>query len=237
MKEIELTILMPCLNESRSLAWCLKEGETYVKTNGISAEIVVADNGSTDESPRIARECGARVVTVAEKGYGNALIAGIRESRGKYIIMGDCDGSYDFSQCGFILEKLREGYGLVVGNRYQGGIEKGAMPFWHRYFGVPLLSLMGGWRYQVEIGDFHCGIRGFDRRKALSLNLQCGGMEFATELIGKFAKSGEKVCQVPVRLRRDLRGGPSHLRAIPDGWRHVRLMLSRDGCVTGRSLH
>lgn len=237
MKEIELTILMPCLNESRSLAWCLKEGETYVKTNGISAEIVVADNGSTDESPRIARECGARVVTVAEKGYGNALIAGIRESRGKYIIMGDCDGSYDFSQCGFILEKLREGYGLVVGNRYQGGIEKGAMPFWHRYFGVPLLSLMGRWRYQVEIGDFHCGIRGFDRRKALSLNLQCGGMEFATELIGKFAKSGEKVCQVPVRLRRDLRGGPSHLRAIPDGWRHVRLMLSRDGCVTERSLH
>lgn len=237
MKEIELTILMPCLNESRSLAWCLKEGETYVKTNGVSAEIVVADNGSTDESPRIARECGARVVTVAEKGYGNALIAGIRESRGKYIIMGDCDGSYDFSQCGFILEKLREGYGLVVGNRYQGGIEKGAMPFWHRYFGVPLLSLMGRWRYQVEIGDFHCGIRGFDRRKALSLNLQCGGMEFATEIIGKFAKSGEKVCQVPVRLRRDLRGGPSHLRAIPDGWRHVRLMLSRDGCVTERSLH
>lgn len=228
MKEIELTILMPCLNESRSLAWCIKEGETYVRTNGISAEIVVADNGSTDESPKIARECGARVVRVSKKGYGNALIAGIRESQGKYIIMGDCDGSYDFSQCGFILEKLREGYGLVVGNRYQGGIEKGAMPFLHRYLGVPLLSLMGRWRYQVEIGDFHCGIRGFDREKALRLKLQCGGMEFATEIIGKFAESGEKVCQVPVRLRRDLRNGPSHLRAIPDGWRHVRLMLSRE---------
>jgi len=228
MKEIELTILMPCLNESRSLAWCIKEGETYVRTNGISAEIVVADNGSTDESPKIARECGARVVRVSKKGYGNALIAGIRESQGKYIIMGDCDGSYDFSQCGFILEKLREWYGLVVGNRYQGGIEKGAMPFLHRYLGVPLLSLMGRWRYQVEIGDFHCGIRGFDREKALRLKLQCGGMEFATEIIGKFAKSGEKICQVPVRLRRDLRNGPSHLRAIPDGWRHVRLMLSRE---------
>ncbi|MEY8394640.1 glycosyltransferase family 2 protein [Lachnospiraceae bacterium 45-P1] len=228
MKEIELTILMPCLNESRSLAWCIKEGETYVRTNGISAEIVVADNGSTDESPKIARECGARVVRVSKKGYGNALIAGIRESQGKYIIMGDCDGSYDFSQCGFILEKLREGYGLVVGNRYQGGIEKGAMPFLHRYLGVPLLSLMGRWRYQVEIGDFHCGIRGFDREKALRLKLQCGGMEFATEIIGKFARSGEKICQVPVRLRRDLRNGPSHLRAIPDGWRHVRLMLSRE---------
>ena len=228
MKEIELTILMPCLNESRSLAWCIKEGETYVRTNGISAEIVVADNGSTDESPKIARECGARVVRVSKKGYGNALIAGIRESQGKYIIMGDCDGSYDFSQCGFILEKLREGDGLVVGNRYQGGIEKGAMPFLHRYLGVPLLSLMGRWRYQVEIGDFHCGIRGFDREKALRLKLQCGGMEFATEIIGKFAKSGEKICQVPVRLRRDLRNGPSHLRAIPDGWRHVRLMLSRE---------
>ncbi len=228
MKEIELTILMPCLNESRSLAWCIKEGETYVRTNGISAEIVVADNGSTDESPRIARECGARVVRVSQKGYGNALIAGIRESQGKYIIMGDCDGSYDFSQCGLILEKLREGYGLVVGNRYQGGIEKGAMPFLHRYLGVPLLSLTGRWRYQVEIGDFHCGIRGFDREKALRLKLRCGGMEFATEIIGKFAKSGEKICQVPVRLRRDLRDGPSHLRAIPDGWRHVRLMLSRN---------
>ncbi len=228
MKEIELTILMPCLNESRSLAWCIKEGETYVRTNGISAEIVVADNGSTDESPKIARECGARVVRVSKKGYGNALIAGIRESQGKYIIMGDCDGSYDFSQCGFILEKLREGYGLVVGNRYQGGIEKGAMPFLHRYLGVPLLSLMGRWRYQVEIGDFHCGIRGFDREKALRLKLQYGGMEFATEIIGKFARSGEKICQVPVRLRRDLRNGPSHLRAIPDGWRHVRLMLSRE---------
>lgn len=228
MKEIELTILMPCLNESRSLAWCIKEGQTYVRTNGISAEIVVADNGSTDGSPRIARECGARVVRVSQKGYGNALIAGIRESQGKYIIMGDCDGSYDFSQCGFILEKLREGYGLVVGNRYQGGIEKGAMPFLHRYLGVPLLSLMGRWRYQVEIGDFHCGIRGFDREKALKLKLRCGGMEFATEIIGKFAKSGEKIGQVPVRLRRDLRDGPSHLRAIPDGWRHVRLMLSRD---------
>lgn len=232
MKETEfteLTILMPCLNESRSLGWCLKEGKEYVRTSGISAEIVVADNGSTDESCRIAREWGARVVEVSKKGYGNALIAGIGESKGKYIIMGDCDGSYDFSQCGLILEKLREGYGLVVGNRYQGGIEKGAMPFSHRYFGVPLLSLMGRWRYQVEIGDFHCGIRGFDREKALGLKLTCGGMEFATEIIGRFAESGEKICQVPVRLRRDLRDGPSHLRAIPDGWRHVRLMLSRDG--------
>lgn len=228
MKDMELTILMPCLNESRSLAWCLEEGKAYVRENGISAEIVVADNGSTDESCRIAREKGARVVRVWEKGYGNALIAGIGESRGKYIIMGDCDGSYDFSQSGLILEKLREGYGLVVGNRYQGGIEKGAMPFLHRYLGVPLLSLMGRWRYQVKIGDFHCGIRGFDREKALGLGLQCGGMEFATELIGKFAGAGERICQVPVKLRRDMRGGPSHLRPVPDGWRHVRLMLSRD---------
>lgn len=228
MKETELTILMPCLNESKSLGWCLEEGKTYVRTSGISAEIVVADNGSTDESCRIAGEWGARVVKVSRRGYGNALIAGMKETRGKYVIMGDCDGSYDFSQCGLILEKLREGYGLVVGNRYQGGIEKGAMPFLHQYLGVPLLSFMGRWRYQVEIGDFHCGIRGFDREKALGLNLQCGGMEFATEIIGKFAESGEKVCQVPVRLRRDLRDGPSHLRTIPDGWRHVRLMLWRE---------
>lgn len=225
MREMELTILMPCLNESKSLAGCIEEADTYIRENGVSGEVVVADNGSTDDSCRIAAECGARVVEVLEKGYGNALIAGIRSARGRYIIMGDCDGSYDFSECGSFLEKLREGYGLVVGNRYLGGIEKGAMPFWHRYLGVPVLSFMGRQRYRVDIGDFHCGIRGFDRNKALGLGLKCGGMEFATEIIGKFAQAGESVCQVPAKLRRDRRAGPSHLRAVPDGWRHVRVMV------------
>lgn len=226
MKEVELTILMPCLNESKSLAWCIDEAKSYIKESGVSAEVVIADNGSVDDSCQIAAECGARVVEVLEKGYGNALIAGIRSARGRYIIMGDCDGSYDFSQCGLFLEKLQEGYGLVVGNRYLGGIEKGAMPFLHRYVGVPVLSFMGRWRYQVDIGDFHCGIRGFDREKALGLGLNCGGMEFATEIIGKFARAGEPICQVPAKLRRDRRAGSSHLRAVPDGWRHVRVMVS-----------
>lgn len=229
MKEVELTILMPCLNESKSLSWCIDEANAYIKESSVSGEVVIADNGSADDSCRVAAECGARVVEVLERGYGNALMAGMKSARGRYVIMGDCDGSYDFSECGLFLEKLREGYGLVVGNRYLGGIEKGAMPFLHRYVGVPVLSFMGRCRYGVDIGDFHCGIRGFDREKALRLNLRCGGMEFATEMIGKFAQAGEPICQVPAKLRKDRRAGPSHLRAVPDGWRHVRVMLSGEG--------
>lgn len=226
MNEIEVTILMPCLNEEKSLAFCIKEVEKSVKKNHISAEILIGDNRSTDNSRKIAEECGARVVQIPRKGYGNAVRGAVDAARGKYVIMGDCDGSYDFSESVFLLEKLREGYGLVVGNRYLGGIEKGAMPLLHRWIGVPLLSMLGRWRYKVKVGDFHCGLRGFDRRKAQALGLQSEGMEFATELIGRFAQAGERICEVPVRLRRDKRGGRSHLRTIPDGWRHLRLILT-----------
>lgn len=224
MREPELTILMPCLNESRSLGWCIREAGDYLAKSGVSGEILIADNGSTDGCVLIAGHYGARVVNVAERGYGYAVMVGIRAAFGKYIIMGDCDGSYDFSECGVFLEKLRQGFGLVVGNRYLGGIEPGAMPFLHRYVGVPLLSLMGRRVYGVEIGDFHCGIRGFHREKALNLGLGCGGMEFATEMIGGFAQAGESVCEVPAKLMRDKREGPSHLRSIRDGWRHVMVM-------------
>lgn len=226
MSEVELTVLMPCLNESESIAFCIGEAKEYIKRTGIQAEILIADNGSTDNSREIAAHCGARVVTVSQKGYGNALIGGIRASNGRYIIMGDCDGSYDFSDLDPLLQKLREGYSLVVGNRYLGGIGKGAMPFWHRYAGVPVLSWLGRWRYKVKIGDFHCGLRGFDREKALSLGLSCSGMEFATEVIGRFAEEGEPVCEVPAVLRCDRRSGPSHLRTCRDGWRHLRFILS-----------
>lgn len=222
---IELTVLMPCLNEEKTICFCIEEAKRYIEESGISAEILIADNGSTDRSAEIAESMGARVVTVQEKGYGNALIGGINAAYGKYIIMGDCDMSYDFYHLDKFIEKLREGYGLVMGNRFRGGIEKGAMPFSHKYFGVPALSLAGRLRYKTTIGDFHCGIRGFDREKALALGLKCEGMEFATEIIARFVKSGAKITEIPVPLRRDRRNAKSHLRSIPDGWRHLKFIL------------
>lgn len=221
---IELTVLMPCLNEERSLAFCIEKANARIRELGISAEILIADNGSTDRSREIAVACGARVITVSEKGYGAALRGGISEAKGKYIIMGDCDGSYDFSRIGDFLEKLREGNALVIGNRFQGGIEKGAMPFSHK-LGVPFLSTVARWRYRVPVGDFHCGLRGFDRERALALKLTHSGMEFATEIIARFAESGASVCEIPTVLRRDKRGGKSHLRTIRDGCRHLKFIL------------
>ncbi|MBQ7981729.1 MAG: glycosyltransferase family 2 protein [Oscillospiraceae bacterium] len=223
--DIELTILMPCLNEEKTISFCIDEAKRFIKESGISAEILIADNGSTDRSAEIAESMGARVVTIAEKGYGNALIGGIKAAYGKYIIMGDCDMSYDFYHLDEFVKKLREGNCLVMGNRFKGGIEKGAMPFSHKYFGVPFLSLAGRLRYNTAIGDFHCGIRGFNREKALALGLKCTGMEFATEIIARFVKSGEKTEEIPVPLRKDGRNAKSHLRSIPDGLRHLKFIL------------
>lgn len=221
----ELTVLMPCLNEAKTLPFCIAEAKACIEKNGYSAEVLIADNGSTDGSAQVAEACGARVVQVEEKGYGSTLRFGIAAARGKYIIMGDSDGSYDFGHLEDFVEKLRQGDTLVMGNRFRGGIQKGAMPFLHRYFGVPLLSLIGRLRYRVKIGDFHCGLRGFDRETALRLQLKSTGMEFATEIIGKFARAGEKIAEIPTVLRPDLRQGKPHLRSIPDGFRHLRLML------------
>ena len=221
----ELTVLMPCLNEENSIHYTITEALECIKKHNISAEVLIADNGSIDGSVEIATSLGARVVNVSEKGYGNALIGGIKAAKGKYIIMGDCDGSYDFSSLDKFLEKLRDGNALVMGNRFKGGIEKGAMPFSHKYIGVPFLSFLARIRYGCKIGDFHCGLRGFDREKALELDLSCGGMEFATEIIGKFAKSGAKICEIPTILRKDLRKGKPHLRSIPDGLRHLRYIF------------
>ena len=165
-------------------------------------------------------------MNVPEKGYGNALKGGIKASRGKYIIMGDCDMSYDFYHLSGFVDELRAGKKLVMGNRFSGGIEKGAMPFSHRYFGVPLLSLAGRIRYKTTVGDFHCGLRAFDREAALALGLECGGMEFATEMIGKFALSGADIAEIPTVLRKDGRHGKSHLRSIPDGIRHLRYIIT-----------
>lgn len=225
MCEVELTILMPCLNERKSIALCIDEAYQYIRKAGIDTEILVVDNCSNDGSPEIARQHGARVVSVSEKGYGSAITCGIKAARGKYILMADCDGSYDFSASDAYLQKLREGYALVVGNRYLGGIEPGAMPFLHRYVGVPILSMLGRLRYGVSIGDFHCGMRAFDRKKALTLEFHCSGMEFATEMIGSFAKAGESICEIPTVLRKDRRNGKSHLRTFSDGWRHLKLII------------
>lgn len=225
MNDAEFTILMPCLNEEGTIGFCISEALEYIAKSGIRAEILIADNESTDISCTLARAMGARALTIPEKGYGNALRKGIREARGKYIIMGDCDGSYDFTALDGFVEKLREGYALVMGNRYLGGFEKGAMPFWHRFIGVPFLSFLGRLKYKTNIGDFHCGLRAFQRDTVLSLNLKAEGMEFATEIIGAFAKTGEKICEIPVTLRRDKRSGKSHLRTVRDGLRHIRLIL------------
>lgn len=226
MNDIELTILMPCLNEVETLEFCINEARGYIERSGISAEILISDNGSDDGSSELALSLGARVVHAERRGYGYALLCGIEAARGKYIIMGDCDASYDFGNLEPFVEKLQEGYALVMGNRFKGGIEKGAMPFSHKYIGVPILSLVGRIKYRTTIGDFHCGLRGFDKELARSLGLMCGGMEFATEIIGKFARSGHRICEIPTVLRRDGRKNDvSKIHAIRDGWRHLKFIL------------
>lgn len=224
---VEFTILMPCLNEEKTVGECIRQARRGAEKLGLSYEILIADNGSDDNSREIAEKCGARVVIVPEKGYGSALNGGIKAARGRYIIMGDCDLSYDFINLEGFVNGLREGADLVMGNRFKGNIEKGAMPFMHRYFGVPLLSFMGRVRYKTGVGDFHCGIRAFDREKALALGLSCTGMEFATEIIGKFAMSGAVIKEIPADLRCDGRNGRSHLRSIRDGLRHLFLMMKQ----------
>ncbi len=222
---VEFTILMPCLNEEKTMGECIRQARRGAEKLGLSYEILIADNGSDDNSREIAEKCGARVVVVPEKGYGSALIGGIKAARGRYVIMGDCDLSYDFTNLEGFVSGLREGADLVMGNRFKGNIEKDAMPFMHRYFGVPLLSFMGRVRFRTNVGDFHCGIRAFDREKALALGLSCNGMEFATEIIGKFAMSGAVIKEIPADLRCDGRNGRSHLRSIRDGFRHIFLMM------------
>lgn len=224
---VEFTILMPCLNEEKTVGECIVQARRGAEKLGLSYEILIADNGSDDNSREIAEKCGARVVVVPEKGYGSALIGGIKAARGRYVIMGDCDLSYDFTNLDGFVNGLRKGADLVMGNRFKGKIEKGAMPFMHRYFGVPLLSFIGRVRYKTDVGDFHCGIRAFDREKALALGLSCDGMEFATEIIGKFAMSGAVIKEIPADLRCDGRNGRSHLRSIRDGLRHLFLMMKR----------
>jgi glycosyltransferase involved in cell wall biosynthesis len=222
---IELSIVMPCLNEAETLATCIDKAQGYLERSGVVGEVVIADNGSTDGSQDIARAHGARVVDVPAKGYGSALMGGIDAARGEYVIMGDADDSYDFSRLDPFVERLRAGDELVMGNRFKGGIAEGAMPPLHKYLGNPVLSWIGRVLFRSPIGDFHCGLRGFNRRSILNLHLQTTGMEFASEVVVKSTLGGLRVSEVPTTLDKDGRSRPPHLRSWRDGWRHLRFLL------------
>jgi glycosyltransferase involved in cell wall biosynthesis len=224
-KRLELSILMPCLNEAQTVGICVAKALSYLRRHGIEGEVVVADNGSTDGSQAIAAAHGARVVPVPARGYGSALLAGIRAARGTYVIMGDSDDSYDFAALDAFVSHLRAGYQLVMGNRFRGGIKPRAMPLLHRYIGNPVLTGIGRLFFGSLCGDFHCGLRGFERNTMINLNLQSDGMEFASEMVIKSSIARLKIAEVPTTLSPDGRNRPSHLRSWRDGWRHLRLML------------
>jgi len=222
---IELSIVMPCLNEAETLAICIKKAVFFLRKNNVQGEVLIADNGSSDGSQHIAESLGARVIHIREKGYGAALLGGIRAAQGKYVIMGDSDDSYDFSNLMPFLNKLRNGNDLVLGNRFQGGIKKGAMPFLHRYLGNPVLSAIGKIFFGSPCGDFHCGLRGFSKNAIQSLNLVTHGMEFASEMIVKATLNNLTITEVPTTLAPDGRSRPPHLRTWRDGWRHLKFLL------------
>ncbi|MGB3337553.1 MAG: glycosyltransferase family 2 protein [Devosia sp.] len=223
--ELELTILMPCLNEAETLAACIGKARGFLDRTGITGEIVIADNGSTDGSRELAHSLGARVVAVPERGYGAALGGGIQAAHGRFVIMGDADDSYDFSQLDAFVAELRDGADLVMGNRFKGGIADGAMPWLHRYIGNPVLSAVGRLFFRTPISDFHCGLRGFSRAAILGLNLRTSGMEFASEMVVKATLAHLDLREVPTTLVKDGRSRPPHLRSIRDGWRHLRFLL------------
>lgn len=224
---MEFTILMPCLDEALTIETCIHKARGYLEKNGIDGEILVADNGSMDGSELRAVAAGARVVHVTRRGYGAALIGGIEAARGRYVIMADADESYDFARLDDFVGRLRSGAELVVGNRFKGEIFPGAMPFLNRYLGNPALSLIGRVLFSSPVGDFHCGLRGFDREAIRGLKLRSTGMEFASEMVVQASLAHLKIAEVPTTLRPDGRGRSPHLRPWRDGWRHLRFMLLR----------
>ncbi len=221
----EISILMPCLDEAETLAACIAKAYAYLQRRGIDGEVLIADNGSTDGSQQLAADAGARVVEITQRGYGSALLGGIRAARGRFVIMGDADDSYDFSHLDAFVDELHAGRQLVMGNRFAGGIEPGAMPWLHRRIGNPVLSRIGRTFFRVPVGDFHCGLRGFDRDAVLGLGLRTTGMEFASELVVRASLERLSIAEVPTTLSRDGRSRPPHLRSWRDGWRHLRFLL------------
>ena len=222
---IELTILMPCLDEAETVARCVAKAKGFLQRMDIEGEVLVADNGSSDGSQRLATAAGARVIQVPQRGYGSALRAGIEHARGRCVIMADADDSYDVGRLDAFVERLRKGDQLVMGNRFAGGIAPGAMPPLHRYLGNPVLSFIGRLLFRSKIGDFHCGLRGLERDAIRRLNLVSPGMEFASEMIVKAKLAGLRISEVPTTLSPDGRSRPPHLRSWRDGWRHLRFLL------------
>lgn len=225
MDSLELSIIMPCLNEAETLATCIKKAQWYLQEYQVIGEVIIADNGSTDGSQNIAIEMGAKLVNVKEKGYGSALMGGIMAAQGEFIIMADADDSYDFTALNPFVEKLRSSYDLVMGNRFKGGIKEGAMPFLHKYLGNPVLTWLGKLFFKSSCNDFHCGLRGFRKQAILNLNLRTTGMEFASEMVVKATLNGLKITEVPTTLSPDGRTRKPHLRTWRDGWRHLRFLL------------
>jgi hypothetical protein len=223
--EIEVTVLMPCLNEAETLERCIVKAMRALEEGGFTGEVVIGDNGSTDGSQAIAERLGARVIHAAVKGYGAALQTGIAAASGRFVIMADSDDSYDFSQIAPFVEKLRQGYDLVMGNRFQGSIAPGAMPRLHRYLGNPVLTAIGQMLFHSPCGDFHCGLRGFRRDAIVGLELRTTGMEFASEMVVQATLHQLRIAEVPITLSRDGRTRPPHLRSWRDGWRHLRFLL------------
>ena len=222
---VEVSVVMPCLNEAATLERCIRAAYRGIRGAGVRGEVVVADNGSTDGSREIAERLGARIVHVPAPGYGAALLAGIEAARGDFVVMGDADATYDLSSIGPFVERLRGGDDLVVGNRFAGGIEPGAMPWLNRYVGNPVLSLLGRLFFNSPVRDFHCGLRAFRREAILGLDLRATGMEFASEMIVKATLAGLRIGEAPTTLSRPADGRRTHLRRWRDGWRHLRFLL------------
>lgn len=223
---LEVSVVMPCLNEARTVARCVERALETLRAHGVSGEVIVSDNGSTDGSQALAESAGARVVTAAERGYGSALASGFAAARGQFIVMGDSDASYDFGQLPALLERLRAGHDLVVGNRFRGGIRQRAMPLSHRYLGNPALTALGRLLYRSPCGDIYCGLRGLRADRLPALNLHSAGMEFALEMVVKAQLLGLSICEVPVTLDPDGRDRKPHLRTWRDGWRSLRFLLT-----------
>ena len=224
--ELELTILIPCLNEEKTIGICINKAKQFLNENNINGEVLVVDNGSIDSSKQIAFKLETKVIEVKEKGYGNALINGAKQAKGKYTIIGDADDSYNFLEIMPFLEKLRKGYDFVIGNRYKGKMEKGAMPFSHKYIGTPIISFLGRLKYKIKIEDFNCGLRGYETQKINNLNCKCGGMEYASEMIIKAKKANLRVTEIPINFYKDGRNKKPHLKALNDGLRHLNVIFS-----------